>query len=392
MEKRIIKNISLLVFLLLYVFLYKVVVFPNFMKYSEIITASFLVVFLGLSVFLLGFRKDRETILFQNVFKYTIFYLVLTAIIIYILGFFIGFLKNAYSREFFTLFDNILAPVFIYGLIEFIRYTYIWANKDKKIFIILITIALIFFELAFQIRAFDINNVEALFRLSATTILPIIIKNIFFSYICYHVGYKTPLVYRFVVDVLYVYIVPIIPDLGEYVHSVISISLPIIIYLSVYEMIDTKCNKPRPIIQKDNLNPFDFVVGTVLVILIALVSGLFPLYLIGIGSTSMSPSINKGDAVVLKKIKVGANSVKKGDVIAFTRSSNDSKSITVVHRVTKVTEKDGKVVYITKGDANKTNDTSYVSENKVKGIVKAKIPYIAYPTILFNEMISNRRN
>ena len=390
MEKRVIKNVSLILILILYVFIYKAIIFPGFMKYSEIISASFLIAYLGITIFSLGYRKDRETILSQNVFKFTMFYLLITGIVMYALGLATGFLKNAYSREAFTLIDNILSPILIFGLIEFIWYTFIWANKDKKIFIFLITIVLIVFELSLRIRGIDVGDFESIFRLTATTILPVIVKNMFFSYICYHVGFKTILVYRFLVDVLYVYIVPIIPDLGEYVHSVISISLPIIIYMNIYEMIDINCNKPRPLIQKDKLNPVDFVVGVLLVILIALVSGLFPIYMIGIGSNSMKPSINKGDAVILKK--VGKNSsAKKGDIIAFDKNDKGSKSMTVVHRVSSVTEKDGRVVYVTKGDANNSEDSNYVREEQVKGIVKLRIPFIAYPTIAFNDFISSRR-
>ncbi len=390
MEKRSIKNIVLLSFLVIYIFLYRLLIFPNAMKYSEMISASFLAVFLGLAIFLLGYRRDKSTILFQNVFKFTLFYVFLTGIIIYGLGFVIGFLKNAYSREFFTLFDNVFAPIIIYGLIEFIRYVIIWANRDKKIYVVLITVALIMLELVFRVRVINLSDFESIFRLSATTVLPVIVKNIFFSYICYHVGYKVSLAYRLLVDVFYVYIVPIIPDLGEYVQSVISISLPIVIYISVYEMIDSKCNKPRPIIKKDSFNLVDLGVGVILIILIALVSGLFPLYMIGIGSTSMAPTINKGDAVILKKTSKN-NTIKKGDIIAFTRSEKDSKAITVVHRVSEVSKAKGKRVYITKGDANKSDDTNYVTDTQVKGVVKLRIPLIAYPTIFFNDLVSNWR-
>jgi len=391
MEKRSIKNIGLIVFFIAYILLYKLFVFPNFMKYSEMINASFLAVSFGLSIFLLGFRKDKSTILFQNVLKFALFYIFLVGIIIYGVGFVVGFLKNAYSREFFTLFDNIFAPIIIYGLIELVRYTFIWANRDKKLYLFLFTAVLIALELTFRIRSIDFNSLEAIFRITSTTILPVVVKNIFFSYICYHVGYKVPLVYRLLVDVFYVYMVPIIPDLGEYIQSVVSISLPIIIYISVYEMIDSKCNKPRPIIKKESFNFVDIAIGGVLVVLIALVSGLFPYYMIGIGSTSMTPTIRKGDAVILKKVDSSKNAIKKGDVIAFLRSDGDSKQITVVHRVSEVTKQRGKIVYVTKGDANKSEDINLVKPQQIKGVVKVKIPFIAYPTIFFNDLVSNWR-
>ena len=103
----------------------------------------------------------------------------------------------------------------------------------------------------------------------------------------------------------------------------------------------------------------------------------------------MAPTINKGDAVILLKVDPNKK-VKQGDVIAFTR--NDSKkSITVVHRVTEVTNSNGKVVYVTKGDANKSEDVNMVSQSQVRGVVQFRIPLIAYPTIFFNDFVSNWR-
>ena len=118
MEKRSIKNIGIIVALIAYIFIYKFVVFANFMRYSEMINASFLAIVLAVSIFLLGYRRDKSTILFQNIIKYTAFYIILAGIVIYGAGFAVGFLKNAYSREFLTLFDNIFAPIIIYGLFE----------------------------------------------------------------------------------------------------------------------------------------------------------------------------------------------------------------------------------------------------------------------------------
>ena len=389
MEKRSIKNYILMAFFVVYVFVYKLLIFPHFMRYSEMINASVLAVGLALTILLLGFRKDKATVLFYNVLKFTFFYVFLAGFLIYGVGFFVGFLKNAYSREFFTLFDNVFAPAVIYILIELIRYAFIWANKDKKWVVIGFTVVLTILELAFRIRSVDIHSFEAIFRVSATTILPTIFKNAFFSYVYYHVGYRIPILYRLLVDVLYVYVVPIIPDLGEYIHSVIAISLPIFIYMNIYEMIDSKCNKPRPIIKKGSFNALDLGIAAVLIVLIALVSGLFPYYMIGIGSTSMSPTINKGDAVILHKLSK-KEEVKKGEIVAYAREDG-KETVTVVHRVSEVTKSNGKVVYVTKGDANKSEDVNVVTPSQVKGVVKARIPFIAYPTIFFNDFISKWR-
>ncbi len=101
-------------------------------------------------------------------------------------------------------------------------------------------------------------------------------------------------------------------------------------------------------------------------------------------------SINDVSVYVEPKVKVG-QVVKEGDIIAFNKSEKGSKSVTVVHRVTKVDKKNGRNVYVTKGDANKTDDSNYVTDTQVKGVVKIRVPFIAYPTIMFNDFISSRR-
>ena len=49
---------------------------------------------------------------------------------------------------------------------------------------------------------------------------------------------------------------------------------------------------------------------------------------------------------------------------------------------------DGEVAYVTKGDANNTADTNVVYRNQIRGIVKVKIPFIAYPTVWLSETFS----
>ena len=210
MSKRSLKNICLLLIFIAYILVYKFLIFTQYMKYAEITSASFMILLLFLSIKFLGFRKDKPTGLSKNVFRVVIIYLLITFFVMYGLGFGIGFLKNAYSRSFFTLLENIFAPILIIILIELFRYVVIWANKDKKSIIVLFTIVIIGFELALSIGRVDYSSIKEVFTLVATIILPVIIKNSVLSYLCYHIGYKVPMFYRLIMDV-YIFVVPIVP-------------------------------------------------------------------------------------------------------------------------------------------------------------------------------------
>ena len=379
---RSIKNSILLTVLVVYVILYKLIIFNSFMKYSFLITASFLVVLLGISIKFLGFRKNKPTVISNNILKNVIFYLIITFILIYALGAVVGFLKNAYSRSILVMIDNIFAPIIIIVLIELFRYVFISANKDKNYFIVLLTLVLVIFEVSISVRSVNFE-IKELFKLFALIIIPLIIKNGVLSYICFHIGYQVPIIYRLVMDI-YGFVVPFVPNLGDYLTSVVLITLPIVIYISSFSEIDKKIHKPEPIFGGDSFTLLDIPLIAFLIILVSLVSGAFPIFMIGVGSQSMMPNISKGDAVILKKVSK-TEVLKENDIIGYKKNG-----ITIVHRIIEVRRgKDG-VSYVTKGDANNSKDSQRVKSNQVVGKVEFKVPFIAYPTVWLREIVNNK--
>lgn len=88
-------------------------------------------------------------------------------------------------------------------------------------------------------------------------------------------------------------------------------------------------------------------------------------------SGSMEPSIKTGSVVVVKPTE----DYKAGDVITF---SGKEKNKTTTHRIVDMEVVSGKINYITKGDANNTEDTSKTSKEKVIGKVLTTVPYAGY--------------
>ena len=81
-------------------------------------------------------------------------------------------------------------------------------------------------------------------------------------------------------------------------------------------------------------------------------------------SGSMSPTFNYGDMIVVKD--VDTDTLKKGDIVSF---KNSKKHITT-HRISGL--KNG--CFITKGDANNTEDTGIVCPKYVVGKYSYKVP------------------
>jgi signal peptidase len=87
-------------------------------------------------------------------------------------------------------------------------------------------------------------------------------------------------------------------------------------------------------------------------------------------SGSMEPAIMTGDIIVIQK----QNGYNKNDVITF-RADTDR---IVTHRIMSQDIKNGKTLFITKGDANRSEDNDVVEQENVMGKVTLVIPKLGY--------------
>ena len=92
------------------------------------------------------------------------------------------------------------------------------------------------------------------------------------------------------------------------------------------------------------------------------VGGYLPLIVL---TDSMYPVIESGDLIICHTAE--PEEIRVGDVIAFFDPAGNGTTI-VSHRVTEVTEKDGKIAWRTKGDNNNTEDRLAVREDKLVAV------------------------
>ncbi len=95
-------------------------------------------------------------------------------------------------------------------------------------------------------------------------------------------------------------------------------------------------------------------------------------------SGSMAPTIPAGSIVLVKP----AAEYREGDVITFKSASErylEKPTSTITHRIYKVLEEEGKVVYLSKGDFNPSPDSEPVTRELVLGKVIFSVPLIGYP-------------
>lgn len=380
MKNRKIKCVLLLC-ILFYTVLYRTAIMPNLLQFSESINAAVMIFILFISTALLGFRNSKQTKLKKDIYLIVLLTIFIATIIMYGAGLFTGFLKNSYSLTILSIINNLLGPFILVVTIELFRYIIINSNEDDNLIWIITCIVLILFEVSYSVKISQFSTSRSTFITTTTIIIPIIVKNLLMNYLTIYGGYKPTILYRLVMD-LHVYILPIIPDLGDYLNAMKGIIIPIFIYVKCNKLIENYLDTQKKEFKKNaGLSFLDFLLLLILVFLIGLDSGYFPITMLGVGSSSMSPKIKKGDAVIYAKTKI--ENIKKGDIIVY----DDGEKL-IIHRVVNITKRKEKNALITKGDANKSEDKGIVNSKNFKGKVVLILPFIGYPGVLISENLN----
>lgn len=376
------KNIYIFeIILLLFIALYKFF----FLKYMGAYADLILVVFFIGSCFVLksvlGLRKDASLVK-KNSIQVVFISIMLFILIGYLSGLYFGFLKNAYSLEITSIIKNIYPIFFMIMGQELIRFMIAKRGvKDNKPLIVL-TILFILMDVVFTFNPNIVTNGLKLFIYVTNTFAPSVARHVLCSYLCLHVSYLPGLILRLFFG-LYIYVLPIFPDYGYYIGSVVGILIPYIIYICVSKFVQYAEQTRLPAINK-GMWYINIPLLAIMIFVVVLVSGIFKYQIIAIGSGSMEPNYYKGDAVVFEKIKLEEHLLITDGTIICYRHGNKY----VTHRVVEIIEENGEVFYQTKGDNNDNNDDYLVETEDVIGIVRLRIKGIGWPTIWFQELIS----
>lgn len=336
-------------------------------------------VFLFLSILISGIDKDKymyKVEINQVVFIYVLCYLIFT----FILGVFTGFIQSPFGLAPLRVIKNITPTLVIIIISELFRFTIV--NKSqKRITDIMVSGVFVLCFLVLNIDNYPVTCGMDVFELVGVLILPTICNSLLLTYMVKHFGFQPAMLYR-IIQELYIYLVPVIPDIGIYLESVFGILIPVIVYLKLSKM--TNKNNIWGIKKESLAKKIYFVPLTMFLIALAmLISGLFKHKIMSVGSNSMYDKIKYGDAVVIESLKQDElDTLKVGDILAHI---HDGKII--IHRIISIREKNEKYIFNTKGDNNDTKDDYDISESAVVGKVVAKIPYIGYPSVWISEQV-----
>ena len=307
--------------------------------------------------------------------RYIIISLLSYFLVTFFLGLFTGFLKSVFSLSITSVIKNVLPMVVLIVSKEIVRYLLCKNTFDNKQLII-ITCLYTFYEIIMNGYGSNLGSASQIFIFIFLICLPAIAKQTLCTYISARVGWLPTLIYVCAFE-LSIYILPIFPDLGNYLNSLFGLLFPYVVYRQIAKFV--KYNEKADLnFKKQFYLLFLTPVFIILVVIVFLVSGIFNYKMIAIGSDSMNPVYYRGDAVIYEK--VSPEQVKEKDILVFRNNGS-----IITHRVENIVVDGNQISFQTRGDNNDDVDKALVNSRDVYGVVKYVVKYIGYPTILLQE-------
>ena len=380
------KNLIIYGILALYLLFNIFVIIPNRSEmnlYNELINPLMWIVMCVVAIFL---GKDSGLRVRSGVNKTQSLLIVLIIyIILYFLsGLIFGFERTPYSKDILSVLLNLWSFGSIIILQEYVRLQLV-KNENKKMYSLILT-TLVFFVLNLNYSNFldNFTDFKTIFIYVSSVLLPAIAESAILTYLVYTSGVKASIIYRLFVTIP-PFLIPIVPSLDWFVTAVVGVVLPLGVYIYI-NYVNVVKNERLSRGERKRYSPVVYIPVFVLIaIFAAFVMGLFKYQPVAVLSGSMSPTFNRGDAVIINKLtKQEKNELKKGDIIQFISGTRY-----VVHRIYKVTNDEyGNKAFITKGDHNNAPDSDMVSLDNVIGKVSFSVPLIGYPSVWLTGVIS----
>lgn len=330
-----------------------------------------------------GYERKKRRFMYELIF-YIFSYSLLFVIITYLIGIYTGFTQNVYKLNLSNLINNIIPYLVLILISELFRYEISRKGSGSPLSYVLITIILIAIDLTLFLKTYNLDNGDEQIKYICAILLPSIFKNIILMYFTKQGGFVPSFIYRIILDLRLV-VIPISPNFGLYFDCTINCILPVLILglteINLKKYRDKELDKHNI---KDNFTYkyllFFIIIFTALGINL-LSSGVLKYGMMSIGSGSMTPKINKGDAVVYEKL--GSHELKVGEILVFRKEKK-----VVVHRIIEIVDlNNNEKIYYTKGDANESPDGYPIEKKDILGFVKFRVRYIGIPSVILGESI-----
>ena len=352
---------------------------------NNIFTNLYLSIFLSIvfviSYFLVGFEKERFNQKKRNI-RIIIILTISLLVIKYGLGLITGYQYSPYNRTFLGILGNTLSIAYLLVICEILRYTFLTKGNKLNFILTIIIFTLAYLNITTSLTS--LTSLKTIVILLTTDIVVTLFENIVLTIISKKYGYSGSLSYTLIMN-LYLYIVPIFPNLGEYLDAAVMIAFPIILYLfSNYILTDLFKEKVDIRVKNTGAKLIRFIIVMIIIIMVSLNSGIFRYWICVVASGSMEPTIKIGDVIYIdKSYKNHIDKIEEQDIIVF---KIDGKIY--CHRVIQKKVNNDQVLLVTKGDREgQSVDKWTVSKSEIVGKVDFRIKYIGLPSVWLKNAI-----
>lgn len=296
-------------------------------------------------------------------------------------GIFLTFVHNTLTSSVAGIMMNIIAfGVTAIGF-EVLRHKILVLAGRRNVIGVGVAVAIIFTfqQINFGMLA-QFETIADIVKFLVAECAPALSYSLVLTYLAISSGLASQLTFRLGIVAMMI-IPPIIPKFDWYLIGVSGILVSIIVYI----VIDRgQQSAQRSTIRKKTKvrQAFDITWIGAMIALVLFMTGFFAYKPMAIMSNSMQPIFSRGSMVVVQNTS-NPMDINIGDIIQYQA---EGKMIT--HRVIEITNStdgNGDRIFITKGDNTPSRDEP-VQAIHVRGIVKAYIPYIGYPSVFLKEL------
>lgn len=195
--------------------------------------AGLLVGAIAMSMILLGWAKARgrdAKFVGIAVILAAVTFQVLTFLL---LGLKLGFVTNVYAWNFASIFRVFLPVALVIMGEEILRGQLVEKGKASKLAVVMTGVTLWVVEIAITLPLYDLGSVKDVFSLVVLVTGPAALTNILLTYIAFCYDYRINIVYRLVMS-LPVYLLPILPDAGDYLPTIFQIGFIFLVALGLW--------------------------------------------------------------------------------------------------------------------------------------------------------------
>lgn len=329
-------------------------------------------------------RRKIDSIYKKQITILMIIFAVIYLGVFYAFGIYFGFTRSSTIFSLWTIKTFIIPLTILIVSSEIIRkiflsqdFTLEFKNIKLNISLILTYIFGVLVDFIVYFKIYDLTDIDDFLIAIGFVLFASLSCNLLYNYLSKRYDAKGIICYR-LITVLFMYIIPVIPDFYIFFRSFLRMLYPYVMYL----IIDKMYSRNDYVVaysekKKEAIGTASVVV--IITLIIMLISCQFKYGLLVIGSESMTGAINKGDAILYEKYE--NQPIEVGQVIMF-----EYNNMKVIHRVIEIKEVNGIIRYYTKGDANAKIDTGYRTNQNIQGLVKFKVKYLGQPTLFFRKL------